>query len=119
MSGGLQRWWRAGPVSAALVAGLKWAAGGCQWEQALVDAHARFGAATKELSIWFCGADDSYFPPAVIRPAHAAYVAASGAWGGASGGYDPLRRAMATCTRTAASECRLYAVDGAVVWSEK
>ncbi len=200
--------------------GLKWADGGCQWERALVDAYARYGAGTKVASLWFYGANDSYFPPDVIRPAHAAYVAAGGpaemvafgafgndahslfasarglpiwwptvelklaaaglpsgvaepqfappvpmaappasgfaavddvdklprlsekgrevyrqfltkpaprafalsdggAWGWATEGYDPLRRAMEICRRTAAAECRLYAVDAAVVWSEK
>ena len=47
-----------------------------------------------------------------------------GAWGWAAGGYDPLRQAAENCSRTAASECRLYAMyavyaaDGAVVWSK-
>ena len=44
-----------------------------------------------------------------------------GAWGCAAGGYDPLRQSPENCRRTAASECRLYAVyaaDGAVVWSK-
>ena len=200
--------------------GLRWADGGCQWERALIDAYARYGASTKVASLWFYGANDSYFPPDVIRPAHAAYVAAGGpaemvafgafgsdahrlffsarglpiwwpmvetkltaaglptevvqpqfappapmgappstgfatlddvdkpprlsdkgrevyrlfltkpaprafalsaggAWGWATGGDDPLRRAMEICGRAAAAECRLYAVDGAVVWSEK
>ncbi len=199
--------------------GLRWADGGCQWERALVDAYARYGASTRVASLWFYGANDSYFPPDVIRPAHAAYVAAGGpaemvafgafgsdahglffsakgvpiwwprvelklaaaglptevvapqfappvpmaappssgfatlddvdkpprlsdkgrevyrlfltkpaprafalsdrgARGWATGGDDPLRRAMEICARAAASECRLYAVDGAVVWSE-
>jgi hypothetical protein len=29
-------------------------------------------------SLWFYGANDSFFPPEVIRPAYAAYVAAGG-----------------------------------------
>ena len=58
--------------------GLKWTDGGCQWELALVDAFGRYGAATRVPSLWFYGANDSYFPPQVINPAHAAYVAAGG-----------------------------------------
>ena len=58
--------------------GLKWADGSCDWRQTLVDAFARYGAATRVPSLWFYGANDSYFPPEVIAPAHAAYVAAGG-----------------------------------------
>lgn len=58
--------------------GLKWTDGGCQWQLALVDAFGRYGAATRVPSLWFYGANDSFFPPAVITPAHAAYVAAGG-----------------------------------------
>ena len=58
--------------------GLKWTDGNCDWKQSLVDAFARYGAATRVPSLWFYGANDSYFPPEVITPAHAAYVAAGG-----------------------------------------
>ena len=44
----------------------------------MVDAFARYGAKTRVPSLWFYGANDSYFPPEVITPAHAAYVAAGG-----------------------------------------
>ena len=199
--------------------GLKWADGNCQWQRALVDAFARYGAQTRVPSLWFYGANDSYFPPEVITPAHAAYVAAGGpaelvaygafdsdahrmfgsarglplwwprietalaaaglptvvvnpqfaapkpllppapsgyaavddvgkvphlketgreayrtflgkpaprafalapggAWGWAESGDDPLRRALDNCGRSAKLACRLYAVNGDVVWSE-
>jgi dienelactone hydrolase len=45
-------------------------------------------------------------------------IAPSGAWSWASGGDDPLRRALDTCNRHAKGGCRLYAVDDAVVWRE-
>jgi hypothetical protein len=43
-------------------------------------------------------------------------VAPSGAWGWASGGADPLRRALDNCNKSGQGACRLYAVDEAVVW---
>ena len=56
----------------------------------------------------------------LAKPAPRAFaLSAGGAWGWATGGDDPLHRALEICRRVAASECRLYAVDGAVVWSEK
>ncbi len=58
--------------------GLRYQDGGCAWQQALADAYGRYGSTTQVPSIWFYGANDSYFPPAVITPAHAAYVAAGG-----------------------------------------
>ncbi|MCJ0761744.1 dienelactone hydrolase family protein [Variovorax terrae] len=57
--------------------GLKFTAG-CQWELALQDAYAAYGAKTRVPSLWFYGANDGYFPPPVIRPAFDAYVAAGG-----------------------------------------
>lgn len=50
----------------------------CQWEFALKDAFASYGAHTRVASLWFYGENDSYFPPAVIGPAYQAYVKAGG-----------------------------------------
>ena len=58
--------------------GLRWTSGNCQWQLALVDAFRRYGAKTRVPSLWFYGENDSYFPPAVIEPAHRAYVEAGG-----------------------------------------
>lgn len=58
--------------------GLRYSDGSCQWELALKSAYADYGASTRSASIWFYGANDSYFPPAVISPAYDAYVAAGG-----------------------------------------
>jgi dienelactone hydrolase len=58
--------------------GLKYNSDTCQWELALKSAYADYGAETKVPTLWFYGANDSFFPPAVISPAHAAYVAAGG-----------------------------------------
>jgi hypothetical protein len=43
-------------------------------------------------------------------------IAPSGAWAWASGGDDPLKRALDNCSKHAKSACSLYAVDDAVVW---
>lgn len=51
---------------------------GCQWELALKDAFKAYGQKVKIDSLWFYGANDSFFPPDVIRPAHQAYVDAGG-----------------------------------------
>jgi dienelactone hydrolase len=45
-------------------------------------------------------------------------IAPNGAWGWASGGDDPLKRALDNCNKRGKGECRLYAVDDAVVWKE-
>ncbi len=58
--------------------GLRWSSGGCQWQENLKRAFASYGSKTKVPSIWFYGANDSLFPPNVIRPAFDAYVAAGG-----------------------------------------
>jgi dienelactone hydrolase len=44
-------------------------------------------------------------------------IAPNGAWGWASGGEDPLKRALDNCNRRGQGNCRLYAVDNAVVWN--
>lgn len=51
---------------------------GCAWRTALVDAFADYGAKTKEPSVWFYGANDSYFNPDVAAKMLAAYNAAGG-----------------------------------------
>jgi dienelactone hydrolase len=45
-------------------------------------------------------------------------IARSGAWSWANGGDDPLKRALDNCSRHAKAQCKLYAVDDAVVWKE-
>ena len=50
----------------------------CQWQSPLVDAFANFGAKTKVPSIWFYGANDSFFNPEVAARMHAAYNSAGG-----------------------------------------
>jgi dienelactone hydrolase len=196
--------------------GLKYTQG-CQWELALKDAFKAYGQNVKVDSLWFYGANDSFFPPEVIKPAHQAYVeaggkaeliafgafgadahgmfassdglaiwwpsveaklrqhglptalifpqyslagktpkpaptqwadlkaidqiphlreggrkgygtflekplprafalSASGAWGWAYGGDDPLASAMSNCQKNSKSPCLLYAVDEYVVW---
>lgn len=57
--------------------GLKYTQG-CQWELALKDAFKSYGRKVKVDSLWFYGANDSFFPPEVIRPAHQAFVDAGG-----------------------------------------
>ena len=51
---------------------------GCQWELALKDAFKAYGQQVKLDSLWFYGANDSFFPPEVIKPAHQAYIEAGG-----------------------------------------
>ena len=51
---------------------------GCQWELALKDAFRSYGQKVKVDSLWFYGANDSFFPPEVIKPAHQAFVEAGG-----------------------------------------
>ena len=47
---------------------------GCQWQLSLIDAFADFGKKTKVPSVWFYGANDSYFNPELARNLHAAYT---------------------------------------------
>jgi dienelactone hydrolase len=51
---------------------------GCDTDMALKSAYASYGAKTRVPSLWFYGANDSYFPPQTIGPAYDAYVAAGG-----------------------------------------
>lgn len=44
-------------------------------------------------------------------------IAPNGAWGWATGGEDPLQRALDFCNQRGRSACQLYAVDEAVVWA--
>lgn len=44
-------------------------------------------------------------------------VAPNGAWGRASGGDDPLRRALDICNKNGNGMCKLYSVDDFVVWN--
>lgn len=47
-------------------------------------------------------------------------ISASGAWGWAEMGDDPLKRALDNCNKYAKSTpCRLYAVDDQVVWNQE
>ena len=46
------------------------------WENNMRDAFGEWGRSAAYPSLWFYGDNDSYFPPRVYRPAHAAYVAA-------------------------------------------
>ncbi|MGH8634569.1 MAG: dienelactone hydrolase family protein [Burkholderiales bacterium] len=45
-------------------------------------------------------------------------IAPNGAWGWASGGNDPLKRALDNCNKSGKGACSHYAVDDAVVWKE-
>ena len=54
---------------------------------------------------------------AADTPRAFAVHSATGAWGSAWGGEQPLARALANCARNAGSPCRLYAVDDSVVWA--
>lgn len=50
----------------------------CQWDYSLVDAFGKFGAESKLPSIWFYGANDSYFNPDLASRMHAAYTKSGG-----------------------------------------
>lgn len=45
-------------------------------------------------------------------------ISASGAWGWASGGKEVASRALSNCQKNSERPCKLYAVDGNVVWRE-
>ncbi len=50
----------------------------CDWRAALETAFASFGAGNRQASLWFYGANDSLFGPALVARLHAAYVGAGG-----------------------------------------
>lgn len=50
----------------------------CDWQGALVAAYASYGAGASVPSLWFYGANDSYFPPALARRMVQAYQQAGG-----------------------------------------
>lgn len=56
--------------------GLRNDATGCIWKSALVDAFARFGSSTLIPSLWFYGANDSYFNPELVARMYQAYTLA-------------------------------------------
>lgn len=46
----------------------------CQWMHSLVSAFESYGETTKLPSLWFYGANDSYFPPELVQRMYAAYT---------------------------------------------
>lgn len=58
--------------------GLKVHGGSCRWDDALVQAFSRYGAYSNIPSLWFYGANDQHFSPALAQRMHAAYTRAGG-----------------------------------------
>jgi dienelactone hydrolase len=58
--------------------GLRADGGDCQWKTALVEAFAAYGGRSTLPSLWFYGANDSYFNHELAGRLHQAYVAAGG-----------------------------------------
>ena len=58
--------------------GLRTDSGPCEWKNALITAFAEYGAKSRIPSIWFYGANDSYFSPALATMLHEAFVNAGG-----------------------------------------
>lgn len=58
--------------------GLKVHGGDCNWQSALVKAFATYGAKTALPSLWFYGANDQHFGPALASRLHQAYQRAGG-----------------------------------------
>lgn len=58
--------------------GLRADSGDCQWKTALVQAFAAYGSHSTLPSLWFYGANDSYFNHELASRLHRAYVAAGG-----------------------------------------
>jgi dienelactone hydrolase len=52
--------------------------GDCQWKDSLVNAFAEYGAKSSVPSLWFYGANDSYFNPDLASNLYSAYTAAGG-----------------------------------------
>ena len=58
--------------------GLRTDSGACQWKKALLVAFSGYGAKSKVPSLWFYGANDSYFNPALATALRDAFVGAGG-----------------------------------------
>jgi dienelactone hydrolase len=58
--------------------GLRADGGDCQWQNALVNAFATYGAKSSAPSLWFYGQNDSYFNHEMAARMHGAYVRAGG-----------------------------------------
>jgi dienelactone hydrolase len=58
--------------------GLRTTGSDCDWQASLVDAFSTYGSKTAIPSVWFYGANDSYFKPALASRLHDAYVHAGG-----------------------------------------
>jgi dienelactone hydrolase len=58
--------------------GLRADGGECQWKTALIEAFAAYGSRSTLPSLWFYGANDSYFNHELAGRLHQAYVAAGG-----------------------------------------
>ena len=58
--------------------GLRADDGGCQWKSALVSAFGAYGSRSSLPSLWFYGANDSYFDHALVTQLHHAYAKAGG-----------------------------------------
>ncbi|MGB7480164.1 MAG: CocE/NonD family hydrolase [Burkholderiaceae bacterium] len=58
--------------------GLRLHGGECRWQDSLADAFAAFGRRAPMPSLWFYGANDRHFSPALAARLHAAYVGAGG-----------------------------------------
>lgn len=58
--------------------GLRTDSGSCQWQAALITAFAGYGTRSRIPSLWFYGANDSYFNPALANAMYQAYVRGGG-----------------------------------------
>lgn len=58
--------------------GLRADSGNCHWKNSLVAAFTDYGARTRIPSLWFYGANDSYFGPALATQMHEAFVNSGG-----------------------------------------
>ena len=58
--------------------GLRADDGNCQWKSALVSAFADYGSHSRLPSLWFYGANDSYFNQELVHRLHQAYAGAGG-----------------------------------------
>jgi dienelactone hydrolase len=58
--------------------GLRADDGGCQWKPALVSAYADYGSHSRLPSLWFYGANDSYFNQELVDRLYQAYAGAGG-----------------------------------------